>query len=400
MVRRTVSATYDRGACGVRRLQYIDGLRAIAVLCVVATHVGLSTSDGGTWLSNQGGHGVELFFVISGFCLSYPTLERLRRTGTTAFDVALFAARRIVRIIPPYYAAIALFVAFGAALRHAGASLPFSMGETHASDIVKQVLFIDKGVGFVNASFWTLPIEFRWYFAFPIVLWLWTRSHRAFLCVAAASTAAYLTNAASPDLFVLAAFMLGIVAADAHVRGHWLSRYALPLLPIVALAAALTAQNRLSALWQAAAFLLVVAAGQNPMLTRMLSTKWLVAIGAASYSIYLVHEPLIAFMIARGVFPPLAGIAGVALGFAFWSLCERPFVQPALRDKLVGNFYQFLPRWLRTAGIHSTWVFTMPIVVPLTRRADTKRLHLMRDDDKHAIALELLSSHTNAYEPP
>jgi peptidoglycan/LPS O-acetylase OafA/YrhL len=67
--------------------------------------------------------------VISGFCLSHPFLARLHASGTASFDVARFAARRIVRIIPPYYAAIALFVAFGAALRYAGAPQPFSMPE-------------------------------------------------------------------------------------------------------------------------------------------------------------------------------------------------------------------------------------------------------------------------------
>jgi peptidoglycan/LPS O-acetylase OafA/YrhL len=227
-------------------------------------------------------------------------------------------------------------------------------------DVVKQALFLDKNVAFVNASFWTLPIEFRWYLAFPLVLWLWARSRRAFFLVAVLSTVAYLTNVASPDLFVLPAFMLGIVAADGHVRRHRLARFALPLFPMVALAAALTAQNRLSALWQIAAFLLVVAAGDNPGLTRMLSTQWLVVIGAASYSIYLVHEPLIAFMIAHGVFAPLAGVAGVGMGFVFWSLAERPFVQPALRDKLIAEFYRFLPRWCRIAGIDSVWVLTQP----------------------------------------
>jgi peptidoglycan/LPS O-acetylase OafA/YrhL len=73
-------------------------------------------------------------------------------------------------------------------------------------------------------------------------------------------------------------------------------------------------------------------------LNRVLSNKWLVVVGGASYSIYLVHEPLIAFMIAHGVFAPLAGIAGVGLGFAFWWLAERPFVQPALRERLTAEF--------------------------------------------------------------
>jgi peptidoglycan/LPS O-acetylase OafA/YrhL len=286
-----------------------------------------------------------------------------------------------------------LFAVFGAALRYAGAPQPFSMPEQPSAgvDLLKQALFLDKGVTFVNASFWTLPIEFRWYLAFPIVLWLWTRSRRAFFLVAVTSTAAYLTNVASPDLFVLPAFMLGIVAADVHLRGHRFSRFALPLFPIVALAAALTAQNRLSATWQIAAFLLVVAGGENVLLNRVLSNRWLAVVGGASYSIYLVHEPLIAFMIAHGVFAPLAGIAGVGLGFAFWSLAERPFVQPALRERLTAEFYRFLPRWCRIAGIEPVWVLTQPTPPPIARLAATKSSQSIGSDAAITVESTLVS---------
>jgi peptidoglycan/LPS O-acetylase OafA/YrhL len=239
----------------------------------------------------------------------------------------------------------------------------------------------------VNASLWTLPIEFRWYLAFPIVLWLWTRSRRAFFLVAVTSTAAYLTNVATPGLFVLPAFMLGIVAADGRVRGHRLSRFALPLFPIVALAAALTAQNRLNAMWQMAAFLLVVAGG-NAFLNRVLSNKWLVVVGGTSYSIYLVHEPLIAFMIAHGVFAPLAGIAGVGLGFAFWWLAERPFVQPALRERLTAEVYTFLPRWCRIAGIEPVWVLGPPTRPSIAHLDASKRSHLIGSTQSTVVAVD------------
>lgn len=69
------------------RVGYVDGLRAIAVLGVVASH-------SWPWF-HYGQRGVDLFFVLSGFSLSYPTLLQLHSEGLANFDVAAFAARRL-----------------------------------------------------------------------------------------------------------------------------------------------------------------------------------------------------------------------------------------------------------------------------------------------------------------
>ena len=86
------------------RVGYIDGLRAVAILSVVACHAAqystLSPNATIAFLFKQGSHGVNLFFVLSGFCLAYPTLERLRQKGNAAFDIPRYAARRVVRNSP------------------------------------------------------------------------------------------------------------------------------------------------------------------------------------------------------------------------------------------------------------------------------------------------------------
>ena len=69
------------------RIGYIDGLRAVAVLSVVACHCASIypadfTQHPILWRTLLAGkHGVDLFFVLSGFCLAYPTLKRLREQG-------------------------------------------------------------------------------------------------------------------------------------------------------------------------------------------------------------------------------------------------------------------------------------------------------------------------------
>ncbi|HET6895446.1 MAG TPA: acyltransferase [Candidatus Baltobacteraceae bacterium] len=322
------------------RIRYVDGLRAVAVLSVVAFHAGkYSRSD----LSHlfprivmQGHHGVELFFVISGLCLSYPALAIAYERGMASFDVLTYGAKRLTRILPPFYAAIALFAVIGPQ-------------KVPAGDIIRQALFIDNGTHLLNSSFWSLPVEFRWYFLFPLLLLLWVRSPRAFLCLIGALFVLQQTRAESTDLVALPAFMLGIVAADYVVRPRSSAKFALPLCALVIVAAfvhssPLDTGTETSVLWELAVFLLVIAAGAAPWPRGVLSNGALVFIGIASYSIYLCHELGVYYAERWGYTPWISGMASVALGIVFWYLIERPFTRAPLRDSLVSAFANILNR--------------------------------------------------------
>jgi peptidoglycan/LPS O-acetylase OafA/YrhL len=354
------------------RIEYVDGLRAVAVLAVVLHHVSrnVGVSPDAARFLNEGAHGVDLFFVLSGFCLAFPTLAKLRRTGAATFDVADFGAKRLVRILPPFYLATFAIVALYALprlLRHQ--PLPAHMPT--AWDLAASLLFIDGGVNLVNGAFWTLMVEFRWYFAFPLLLALWVRSPRAFGAVALASFVLYnYTRAHALDLGTLPGFMLGIVAADLQLGGSatrsWAAhakRWALPLAAVcAALGVAVESTAKIPGFdgndvvfayqptilgWQLAVFFLVVAAGALAPLRRALGVKALVATGVASYGIYLVHEPAIEFAVSRlhGVLAFPAGIAaGVGVGFAFWALADRPFMTEPLRRPLVAAISPLLAR--------------------------------------------------------
>lgn len=336
------------------RVGYVDGLRAIAVLGVVASH-------SWPWF-HYGQRGVDLFFVLSGFCLSYPTLLQLHSEGLANFDVAAFAARRLVRILPPYWLAIGLIFLLDPQMR------------VSLIDVVRQGLFLDRSTALVNSSFWTLPIEFRWYFAFPVLLWLWVRSPRAFGLLGVLCVVSWGTGADSADLELLPAFMLGIVAADMRARELPLAPWLVVVGIVAAIWGAAGTRNDFSNMphegWQIAAFAFVVCAGAVPWLQRVLSVRPLAAIGTASYSIYLVNLPVIFAL--RQFNPWLTALAGILVGGAFWVLCERPFVYTRLRERLLKEL-DFLPRWLRFAGLPvrvrmryagTADVFSLPIVIP------------------------------------
>jgi peptidoglycan/LPS O-acetylase OafA/YrhL len=328
------------------RLRYVDGLRAVAVLSVVAHHAVKYSGATGGWTSRilmQGHHGVELFFVISGFCLAYPTLIRLYDRGTTTLDILGYSARRLTRILPPFYAAIALFGLMG----------PHKVPIT---DVMRQALFIDNGTQLLNSSFWSLAVEFRWYFLFPLLLLLWVKAPRPFACVIVALFVLQETRAVSTDLVALPAFMLGIAAAHIAIHRPAQARFALPLFCAALIAAFLNTSTsdigqETSVLWELAVFLLVVSAAGTRWLNRALSIAPLVFIGIVSYSIYLCHELGVYYAERLGYAPWIAGLAGVVLGIVFWFAAERPFTHTSVRTRLISAVEALLPRCFTFAGI-------------------------------------------------
>lgn len=319
------------------RIEYIDGLRALAVLSVVAFHalVGTTTTGWMRFISLQGCHGVDLFFVLSGFCLAYPTLQRAQ-SGQASFDWTQYASRRLVRIVPPYYIAVILLASAFLIFRQVPGAMP---GVTWLQ-ILRQALFIDGGTSFLNPSFWTLPIEFRWYFVFPVALWLWTRSPRGFLVSMLCCAMLVATLKQPGDLIVLPGFLLGIIAAELRARRPESAWLALPACFAMFAVCLIFFPNRsnhgeVGPAWEIASFFLVIAAGAIPKLERMLSIKALVAVGIASYGIYLVHQPIVILTEKIGWQPLAAGLCGIGAGFVFWLLAERPFVSGKVRALLL-----------------------------------------------------------------
>lgn len=324
------------------RIGYVDGLRALAVLGVVVYHAyalatpalpGLTTQ-----FFNLGAHGVDLFFVISGFCLAYPYLVQLRSKGHIDFHGYEFAAKRILRIVPPYYAAIVLCVL--------AAWLGF-LPSVPRVDLVRQALFVDWQTQFINISFWTLAVEWRWYFYFAPALFLYAWRPWSLAAIGIALYAAYcVLTIQIVDLFVAGSFFLGIFAADMHLRGSSLQRYALPVLMAALVAGVLTQPAQIgnfpSTSLQLGMFALVVLAGSGGRLTALLSRGSLRWIGERSYSIYLMHYPAIRILTRYAHVPwPLAAVAGVGAGILFWFAVERMVTRKPVRDAFVHGFVGF-----------------------------------------------------------
>jgi peptidoglycan/LPS O-acetylase OafA/YrhL len=161
---------------GGKRIQWLDGLRGLAVLMVFAYHAYLV----GYWipyftvygrpvsfevLPATGFVGVELFFFISGFALYYP-YARSAFEGGTPGDLATFAWRRFIKIVPSYaLVVVALALAGGVAFPSAYAMLWTIF--VHLSFVLND---LDRHpFGDVNAVLWSLSVEVQFYLVFPLL---------------------------------------------------------------------------------------------------------------------------------------------------------------------------------------------------------------------------------------
>jgi peptidoglycan/LPS O-acetylase OafA/YrhL len=304
-------------------------------------------------------------------------------------------------VLTPYYAASGLLLAVALASFAGGHT--FSAPGTaplHARDILAQIFLLDRAGALASPPYWTLIVELRWYLIFPMLLLVWMRAPRAFgLLVVAVAAGYWFTRLHNVDLGVLPAFMLGIVAADLRVRHHALCRFALPLaLASVAVALALEPQTvmpnqygldekffiwQTNPGWHCAAFFTVLAAGEVSWFRRFLGNPLLAFGGIASYSIYLMHYPIVMFAGPYLLRNSTAGgfLATVALavagGILFWLVVERWFCTEAFRTRACivltpGTAWAFT--WLHIPAVLAAGKLTQPAAI-INGVADEASVH-------------------------
>ncbi len=149
---------------GNPRFPLFDALRAIAALLVFANHAitGVYPVAGhGTlyvWAAALGRQGVAIFFLISGFLLYRPFL--VARRGDAPSRVSAYARRRVLRIVPAYWAALTIFIAAGfvSGVTAHNWWVFYAFGQVYSSTL------IGRGIGVA----WTLGVEVTFYALLPV----------------------------------------------------------------------------------------------------------------------------------------------------------------------------------------------------------------------------------------
>lgn len=173
-LRNALLRLLSRPASGRRFIPELDGLRFVGLLPVVLTHLNeyylvRSGREGRTdFLSTvlaQGSVGLPLFFVLSGFIISLPFAQRIRR-GEPGLLLRPYFLRRLTRLEPPYVLNLlllyALMVSSGRPARELGAHLLASVLYLHN--------LVYGSMSAINGVAWSLEIEFQFYLLAPLLV--------------------------------------------------------------------------------------------------------------------------------------------------------------------------------------------------------------------------------------
>lgn len=327
----------------------LDGLRGLAALSVVIAHLPVKAVFWDKF--NFGECGVFLFFVLSGFLMTHLHL----RQPYDAPRVRRFCVARIARIVPLYYAVVVL--AYAASLL-TQADFHYRMG---TMDFVRLLAFI----GSVDV-FWSVGPEFQFY-GFFLLLWCIPSLHGRARTIALWLLAAFVMGsyAASPYLpgvlfaSKLHIFMggVGIALLRAWLATRGWSRpgrtATLQVLACAAVVLLLVPYPHMLlpvfperdvaeiSLWYYTdlprvllAALVVLAFSYRSRVSDLLLGNGLVAeLGRSSFSIYLLHRPVMDVMHKLGLFarlnPWVSGIGCVVLVVLLASLVNRLWETPA-----------------------------------------------------------------------
>lgn len=162
------------------RYELLDPLRGLAILAVMTLHIcerGRVSGDtlifDPVWSVAQHGYlGVQLFFVISGYCIAAALYGAMYKPRPFRY----FVSRRLRRIFPPYWASIVLIVALGVAtvvVLKTPASVVFDLTPF---DWICNILLIQGPLQATDANlvYWSLCIELQFYTVMAFALF-WSR---------------------------------------------------------------------------------------------------------------------------------------------------------------------------------------------------------------------------------
>lgn len=350
------------------QLANIELLRGLAALLVVAVHsrlifwvgmhrfwelygptVGVAQALG--YLSAPiawGTIGVPLFFVISGYVIHRKPAQLIAAGRARAFSTRSFLWRRFFKIYPTLLAALIATVLLDQLSNHFIPPYHVLRGATdnHGWATFFGNLFATQGIWVStlgsNGALWTLALEIQFYALYPLLYALRTRIGLlgSLGVVAAINVASYLMFQRH-DITVFGSYylswFLGACIADREAHGATQANgRRAAVLAAVFFAAGCAAQTRSSyaafQLWSITAAGVLVATRQM-QLDRRLVARALRGVGEFSYSLYVIHVPLLTVFACWlygyeqqvSIVPALWMVAVcLPFGWVLYRLVERP----------------------------------------------------------------------------
>jgi peptidoglycan/LPS O-acetylase OafA/YrhL len=367
-----------------RFIPEMDGLRFVAIAMVVLYHLNgylmaktafyehgpRSQPD---WLCRTalvGLHGVELFFVISGFILALPFAAH-HLAGAPAVNLRKYYLRRLTRLEPPYFITIFLLLALASWIHPGTAS---AIPPHLAASLVYLHNLVYGGQSTVLGVAWSLEIEVQFYLLVPLLTLVFairsSRLRRSFLIGLTLAMLAMQTlfvphhpRVALSILAYLQFFLIGFLLADISLtswkglpRGsyYWdlVALAGWPLLFLVLQSKALTHW-----VFPVLVFTLYCAAFRGRWINRFVCNPWITAVGGMCYSIYLIHYEVISAVgrFTRALGAHLPNPVYLILQFVLVSSCivvvcglyfvvlEKPCMRRDWPQRLWAHFRSLIP---------------------------------------------------------
>ncbi|MDR3688734.1 MAG: acyltransferase [Fimbriimonas sp.] len=312
------------------RLPFLEGIRGLAALYVVIGHLCTLSdprlnagriSHSPLWLQrvmgafSYGHIAVAAFIVLSGFCLE---LSLFAREDGVVASVKRFYTRRAQRILPPYYAclAISVFVALTITTKQFG--IPFEQYLPVDRDTILAHVFLVHNLSLdwmykINGVLWSIAIEVQLYILFPLISLGINKVGRLLTLLLAAGITyeTILRVPGAPKLYpwYLALFTAGAISAHLAFKPNRLGRqpFVGSLFSLVCVAGIWYAANQDWPIYATDLFAGCAVAGicyahtgaaRGP-LYRFLVWRPIVVLGTFSYSLYLMHHPIAQILYAN-----------------------------------------------------------------------------------------------------
>lgn len=330
----------------------VQGLRALAVISVILFHYDVTFLSGGYL-------GVDIFFVISGYVISLSIYNNLLKSDGE-FSYMDFYARRARRILPAFLATIVLVLLTGSIFLSAYAYKNLDLSALFATFSLSNFYFMST-TGYFDVSavekpllhMWSLSVEEQFYLVWPFV-WVWiykrqTVKARArwliglsilFIIISEVwvqidRTAAYFMMPSRFFEFLLGASIVAF-EKDFKLESKALNT-SLFLLGLAGISYALITYEEkmdfpgLLAVLPALSIAIMIYSGKETPLNVLFSNKIARSLGAISYSLYLIHWPLVVFykyvlgysLSTQATITLL--IVSILSGYLMWYFIEQPF---------------------------------------------------------------------------
>jgi peptidoglycan/LPS O-acetylase OafA/YrhL/lysophospholipase L1-like esterase len=366
MMSRVLPSTGSQaGSAASGRLTYqpaLDGLRAVALLGVVAYHAGIVRFRGGFL-------GVSAFFTLSGFLITSLLLAEKGETGRVA--LGSFWARRVRRLLPAALMTVAGTIALAAVIADDSQLARLRVDSLSSLFHFSNWRFIASGDSYgalfdspsFFRHFWSLAVEEQYYVVFPIVvaggLRLWRGPGRAFTTMLGLLAAAgviwplvLLANGATTDRLYFGTDTRVVELVLGALLALWWTRRGreVPDRPVPLTIAAIGAVGVLAVMWGTAnpadlylyrgglalhglltIVLIIAAIAPRGPVRAVLAWEPLRRLGVISYGAYLFHWPILLLLQQKtSLGPEQRFLVGLPITIVLASLSHR-FVEMPIR---------------------------------------------------------------------